>query len=659
MKSNFVLSGIIFLSSAGIICGCSEIEEQQFAPVEGKSRISATIADAPEGRTMLVDGGKIAWEDSDKIGVFTPGAVQVPFQTERIEGGSATFVSSYSIDMSAETFYAVFPYDEANSLEDGTLNFVLPSVQNYRETGFASTANPMAAAAAEPRFKFRNLCGVLQLNLTGSTVVSKVVFTSKRGPAVSGAGYVDFGNPDAPVFVPAQTAEKSVTLACGAVVLDEEPAVPFHIVLPAGKYEQFSVTVEDTSGKKITFEGQNLTIKRSVITRTALYCDTGTIIDLNSPVHYGLPEGSAVHANCFIVSRRGTYRFDVADAAGYPLKDAVSVDWVWAVGENWDSDSHTCDELIQNVKFDTAAQEIEFSVTENYSKGNVLLAAFDAQKHILWSWHIWITSKPEECETGGVVVLDRNLGATTSQPGENASIGLLYQWGRKDPFPGAFGVGTDTSVSQEVKSGSTNTSFTAGTNPSADTGYTSYYIINTGTLSEGTQGWNGAYSSLGNELTALGAVSQNITDYDAAKFPTTFFHAASYMPNYSGGQVAAWTSYATANPCPYGYALPTKEQIEAVLGADYTNCSFVSNDGRYGINAGSAWLPCTGYRSGGTGGNAGTLRQAGYTGRYWSASSAKNTTGVWYYFEPSKESLTIGDGNKLHGAAIRCVKIAK
>ena len=34
-------------------------------------------------------------------------------------------------------------------------------------------------------------------------------------------------------------------------------------------------------------------------------------------------------------------------------------------------------------------------------------------------------------------MMDRNLGATSAAPGEIGTIGLMYQWGRKDPFMGA------------------------------------------------------------------------------------------------------------------------------------------------------------------------------------------------------------------------------
>ena len=33
-------------------------------------------------------------------------------------------------------------------------------------------------------------------------------------------------------------------------------------------------------------------------------------------------------------------------------------------------------------------------------------------------------------------LMDRNLGATSGTPGDVEFLGLLYQWGRKDPFPG-------------------------------------------------------------------------------------------------------------------------------------------------------------------------------------------------------------------------------
>lgn len=79
------------------------------------------------------------------------------------------------------------------------------------------------------------------------------------------------------------------------------------------------------------------------------------------------------------------------------------------------------------------------------SGGNALIGAFDGDSQLIWSWHIWVC--PELDEDGMAShdqnwtlneywVMDRNLGALSNSPGV-ASLGLLYQWGRKDPFIGA------------------------------------------------------------------------------------------------------------------------------------------------------------------------------------------------------------------------------
>lgn len=78
------------------------------------------------------------------------------------------------------------------------------------------------------------------------------------------------------------------------------------------------------------------------------------------------------------------------------------------------------------------------------TRGNAVIAVFDADGKVLWSWHIWITdSEPGTHEfsfsgTNPVKVMDRNLGAYTSAVPTDASsaldsYGLYYQWGRKDP----------------------------------------------------------------------------------------------------------------------------------------------------------------------------------------------------------------------------------
>ena len=75
-----------------------------------------------------------------------------------------------------------------------------------------------------------------------------------------------------------------------------------------------------------------------------------------------------------------------------------------------------------------------------HSEGNVLLGVRDEAGNMLWTWHIWITDKPQKQNyTRGYIALDRNLGAIAAKPEGNplssrGMFGLFYQWGRPTPF---------------------------------------------------------------------------------------------------------------------------------------------------------------------------------------------------------------------------------
>lgn len=97
-------------------------------------------------------------------------------------------------------------------------------------------------------------------------------------------------------------------------------------------------------------------------------------------------------------------------------------------------------------------------------RGNTVIALYGYDKGdvnhetpiILWTWHLWLTDKPKEVIIGGkvdgtvqneitypgsngtLIVMDRNLGATSADPHEAElwrTYGCHYQMGRKDPFP--------------------------------------------------------------------------------------------------------------------------------------------------------------------------------------------------------------------------------
>lgn len=48
-------------------------------------------------------------------------------------------------------------------------------------------------------------------------------------------------------------------------------------------------------------------------------------------------------------------------------------------------------------------------------------------------------------------MMDRNLGATSATPDEPGSFGLMYQWGRKDPFCGVAELASGKSTKLSTK----------------------------------------------------------------------------------------------------------------------------------------------------------------------------------------------------------------
>lgn len=113
-------------------------------------------------------------------------------------------------------------------------------------------------------------------------------------------------------------------------------------------------------------------------------------------------------------------------------------------------------DLIKYYSYDAAAGKFTFfigneEITDDDDNvidvrtpdGSAIVAAYDAEGTIIWSWHIWVTGSDVEASAVQTVAgefMDRNLGAYANSNGSeehtaiHESYGYYYQWGRKDPF---------------------------------------------------------------------------------------------------------------------------------------------------------------------------------------------------------------------------------
>lgn len=144
-------------------------------------------------------------------------------------------------------------------------------------------------------------------------------------------------------------------------------------------------------------------------------------------------------ANCYVVSKEGMYKFKPTQGCeSTSVGDIASVDIVWITATE---DSGTALDINSLITTPYLASDgyIYFYTQDPYKVGNALIAARDSGGTILWSWHIWITEdEVKDVDWGdGMILMDRNIGEATVGAAPRTS--MLYQFGRKDPFPGSTG----------------------------------------------------------------------------------------------------------------------------------------------------------------------------------------------------------------------------
>ena len=306
-------------------------------------------------------------------------------------------------------------------------------------------------------------------------------------------------------------------------------------------------------------------------------------------------------ANCYHVSRTGQYRFKaVKGNTETTVGDVNTVEVLW---EAFGTDvMPNVGDLIYTVSFIDGY--VHFSTPEAFANGNAVIAVKDANGDILWSWHIWCSEEGWQehiYNNNAGTMMDRNLGATSATPGSVGALGLLYQWGRKDPFLGS------SSISSSVQALSTGTWETR-----------SIWITNSLTISN----------------------------------PTTFF---TYL--YTRLPDANWQSKKTAyDPCPAGWRVPEGGDNGIWKSAGFADMSFDRTN--YGISYSisspeSTWYPASGYLNC----DDGVLYYSGYYGHYWFVAPYGNDNAYGLFFEYSGNVYpTNNNNNRSNGFSVRCLK---
>ena len=324
---------------------------------------------------------------------------------------------------------------------------------------------------------------------------------------------------------------------------------------------------------------------------------------------------TSASANCYIVSNVGAYMFK-------PLKgnSSTSVGSVSSAVVLWEtfgtSTTPSIGDLIKSVEYINGY--IAFQTADSFKEGNAVIAAKDASANILWSWHIWFTDPPQgqKYYNNAGTMMDRNLGAMSATSGDLGSLGLLYQWGRKDPFLGSSSISSCTFAKSTIAWTTVSTSLRTGT-----------------------------------------------VDYSIAH-PTTFIYASSspYDWHYSSRDNTLWTTSETSksiyDPCPSGWRVPDGGD-DGVWSKAIGSLSYIYNDINKGMNfsgkfgsTSTIWYPASGHRYS----NVGTLYDVGSSGDYWSASPSGNYAHCLHFQSLGGWADPSSDYDRACGFSVRCVQ---
>ena len=313
-------------------------------------------------------------------------------------------------------------------------------------------------------------------------------------------------------------------------------------------------------------------------------------------------------ANCYLVQGAGDYKFrSVIGNTDATVGNVKSVEVLW---ESFGTDEMpNVGDLIASVSYKDGY--IRFSTPEDFRDGNAVIAAKNSKGTILWSWHIWCSEEGWQEHVyynDAGTMMDRNLGATSATPGDVGALGLLYQWGRKDPFLGS------SSISSDVEA-----------------------------LSTGT--WS---------------VSSSGSQSNAEANPMTFYTSMS-LPNES------WASLKTIyDPCPHGWRVPDggEEGVwskalgssssfsnSSLCDSTYTGMNF---SGKFGSDQ-TIWYPASGFRFYGDG----SLTYVCNHGAYWSA-SPDNLNAFRLNFRLNNALVDPSNSyDRKYGYSVRCYKVTE
>ncbi len=602
MRTKSILLGLAS-AFAVIACNKAEVPAPAPAPVQGAPVFTATVAPSIS-KTELV-GSQFSFNAGDEILIVDANSNQAVYAADAA-GTSVSFSYKSGTIESGSSYVAYYPAELA----------VFPAQQTAAESTNASS--PMRAESSNTTLEFKNVGALAQIKLLSSNTVTVTGIELSCETKLLSGTYEMSG--DAAVI--AEGGQNFVNANFASPISLGNLTRVVYVAIPEGEYPSLKIKIIAEEG------AQTFTSKNPIAFAANSIASIGPL-----PVNKILPAvdlSANGTANCYIVPQAGAYKFK-ATVKGNDEEQTIapaSVEYLWSTF-NTTTAPATANDIISDISFDATSGYVSFNATG--TKGNVVVAAKDAQGTILWSWHLWCTEVNEVAHNknnmNGHIMADRNLGAlSNTYSAENTvDFGLFYEWGRKDPFVCAAGVRTISDP--------------------ANTPYAAVHGVQRTTVASTDSGVNVGGTSVAYAVAHPTAyITRDTSPYDW-----------NVTTNNNLWKANSKTMY---DPCPVGYRVP---KVSAGPWGYFTaNTTWDSTyRGRYFTNADNivVWHPAPGAFSAFTGLYFNSNNTLGTSGRYWGSDTEGNYGCTW--IELANECQIANPQYRACGQPVRCQKITQ
>lgn len=651
-----ILTGLLSVSLLALT-QCTKSEEEAFAPMQGSK--AELQADVVSSRT-IAEGLTTSWAADDAMKVWIGegesyincGEFTLPEANLSTGIFTGTMPDSYDAAKSYD-WYAVYPYASANydvaANPDKVTMLVGTNIQ--RQTGGYNSNAHIAGAVAplygvtkgveageRPQLQMKHLTTLVKIvvtNLDEKALEVRDITMKTQSTKIAGRARIAIKDGEATYDpVAAAVPQAILRVTSNEETIAQNGKAEFYLALipftvPA-EGEQVSIMVaaanNDVCTRTFTIPA-GTQFKAGEINTFNLKYEAEKIIDLDA-------EGTA---NCYIVTEGGhcTFKATMGNTADVPT-GLATVNWLWMTEAN----------LVSNLSLDKD-NEIHFTAAE--SKGNAVIAGYDADGKIVWSWHIWLTDDPRtnlhHGSSDAYQLMDRNLGATTTEKWNPKAYGLYYQWGRKDPFPGPKTTGTGGGTQE-------NAGFTNGTEAFSVNSDCAFVLGSNTTVGE-------------TKADAIAYTIAHPMEFLTSASGELWFNSAFTDYQDLWGFNAEKTIY---DPCPAGYRVPRTEDVYAGMTNAHWQVESQTVGSRqiyaYEYTAGGStvrsYYPAAGYRAG-SNADGGKLKWTGAIALYWSNQLRTSSSQVWCMELDQNNNYFLANrrqnGFVARGCPIRCVKI--